>query len=119
MTRITRTRGQWTAKVAGIGVLPVMRAEDLREDMLVQSWFTNGTTEDNAAQRQRDAVIRQLTAGNPGRKVRAVIAPNEEITGKPECRLFEFTLVKMAVSKLRGGRIAYNYLLTNGQELAA
>lgn len=119
MAKITRTRGQWTANVSGMGTLPVMAAEDLRDDMLVQSWFTRNDRDCTLAQKQFDAVVKQLTAGNPERRIRAVVeGPSDDATGA-ERKVYEFKLEKMNVSRMRGGVVAYNYLLTDAQELAA
>ena len=95
MAKITRTRGQWTANVSGMGTLPVMAAEDLRDDMLVQSWFTRNDRDCTLAQKQFDAVVKQLTAGNPERRIRAVVeGPSDDATGA-ERKVYEFKLEKM------------------------
>ncbi|MDV7145786.1 hypothetical protein R3X27_24170 [Tropicimonas sp. TH_r6] len=119
MIKITQTRGHWTATVSGMGTLPVLNASDLQRDALAQCWRTHGPRDTTLAQKQFDAVIRQLTAGNPDRRVRAVLAEDGDVKSSPVRRLFEFTLAKVQVDRFRNGTARFDYQLTNGQELTA
>ncbi len=119
MVKISQTRGHWTATVSGMGTLPVLNASDLQRGALDQSWRTHGPRDTTLAQKQFDAVVSQLTAGNSERKIRAVLTEDGDAKQGPNRRLFEFTLSKVSVDRFRNGTARFNYQLTNGQELAA
>ncbi|SDI65972.1 hypothetical protein [Aliiruegeria lutimaris] len=117
MIKITQTRGQWTAKVSGMGTLPVLNAKDMQDNQLVQSWRTIGEKDTALAQKQFDAVVQQLTAGNPERRIRAVVADAADIASGAARQLFEFKLANMKVRRFRNGTACYDYQLTNAREL--
>ncbi|NDR58604.1 hypothetical protein [Aliiruegeria sabulilitoris] len=118
MIKITQTRGHWTAKVSGMGTLPVMNARDMQDNQLNQTWRTLGEKDTALAQKQFDAVVQQLTAGNPERRIRAVVVDTTDNASTPGRQLFEFTLENMKVDRFRNGTACYNYQLTDARELA-
>ncbi len=118
MTTITQTRGHWTAKVSGYGTLPVMCDCNLQDDMLALSWQTRDARDTTLAQKQFDAVVKQLTAGNPQRKIRAVLTDSAVAAKDGAKKLYEFTLANVKVNRFTNGTASYNYLLTDGHEVA-
>ena len=114
---ITQTRGHWTAKVSGMGTLPVLSARDLDETRMDVDWKTRDAKDTLMAQKQFDAVVRQLTAGNPERKVRAVLVDTDAPEGRPSKTVYEFSLADMKVDRFRNGTARYSYRLTDAQQL--
>ena len=116
---ITQPRGQWTAKVPGMGTLPVLCASDMDDTKLAVDWLTRDAKDTQIAQKQFDAVVRQLTAGNPDRKVRAVVIDADTPEGRRSKTVYEFSLADMKVDRYRNGTARYSYRLTDGHPLSA
>ncbi len=117
MANISQTRGQLTATVSGMGTVPVLPSEELKEDRLHHKRRTSNARDAMLAERQFDAVVRQLTAGNPERRVHAVVLDPAEGTAKPHPRLYAFTLAEVSVDRFRNGAVAYDYTFTDGEEV--